>query len=89
MIMNKKRKFTSIALAGALFCGIAGTTFVGCKDYDDDIDHVQQQIDELKGGSIASMDSQIKELKQGQTDLKGLITNIQTEIETLKAGKDA
>ena len=35
------------------------------------------------------MDSQIKELKQGQTDLKGLITNIQTEIETLKAGKDA
>ncbi len=89
MIMNKKRKFTSIALAGALFCGIAGTTLIGCKDYDDDIDHVQQQIDELKGGSIASMDSQIKELKQGQTDLKGLITTIQTEIESLKAGKDA
>lgn len=45
--MNKKRKFISIALAGALFLGIASPTFVACKDYDDDINNLQRQIDEI------------------------------------------
>lgn len=45
--MNKKRKFISIALAGALFLGVASPTFVACKDYDDDINNLQRQIDEI------------------------------------------
>ncbi len=45
--MNKKRKFISIALASALFLGIASPTFVACKDYDDDINNLQRQIDEI------------------------------------------
>lgn len=44
--MNKKRKFISIALAGALFFGVASPTFVAC-NYDDDIDNLQRQIDDI------------------------------------------
>ena len=39
--MNKKRNFAKTALLGVLLCGLAGPTFVGCKDYDDDIDGLQ------------------------------------------------
>ena len=41
-IMNKK--FLSAILFGALMVGSAGT-FTSCKDYDDDIDSLQKQID--------------------------------------------
>ena len=43
--MNKKRNFAKTALLGVLLCGLAGPTFVGCKDYDDDIKDLQEQID--------------------------------------------
>ena len=42
----------------ALLCGIAGPSFVGCKDYDDDIDALQAQIDENKD-AIAALEQQI------------------------------
>ena len=41
-IMNKK--FLSAILFGALMVG-STSTFVSCKDYDDDIDGLQEQID--------------------------------------------
>ena len=41
--MNKK--FLSVILFSALMVGAAGT-FVSCKDYDDDIENLQKQIDE-------------------------------------------
>lgn len=44
--MNKKWKSVSVVLAGLFICGIS-TTFTSCKDYDDDIDQVNQRIDEL------------------------------------------
>ena len=46
--MNKKSNFTRTVLLGALLCGIAGPSFVGCKDYDDDIENLQVQIDANK-----------------------------------------
>ena len=42
--MNKK--FLSAILFGALMVTSTGT-FVSCKDYDDDIDNLQGQIDKL------------------------------------------
>mgnify|MGYP006924819626 CR=1 FL=1 len=42
--MNKK--FLSAILFGALMVSSTGT-FVSCKDYDDDIDNLQGQIDKL------------------------------------------
>ncbi len=56
--MNKKSNFTRTVLLSALLCGIAGPSFVGCKDYDDDIDALQAQIDENKD-AIAALEQQI------------------------------
>lgn len=54
--MNKKLCFTRTVLLGALLYGIAGTTLVGCKDYDDDIAGLQVQIDANKD-AIATLKS--------------------------------
>ena len=47
--MNKK--FLSAILFGALMVSSTGT-FVSCKDYDDDIDNLQGQIDKLYNPQI-------------------------------------
>ena len=44
--MNKK--FLSAILFGALMVSSTGT-FVSCKDYDDDIDNLQEQINKNRG----------------------------------------
>ena len=44
--MNKK--YLSVVLFSALMLGAAGT-FTSCKDYDDDIENLQDQISTLKG----------------------------------------
>ena len=57
--MNKK--FLSAILFGALMVSSTGT-FVSCKDYDDDIDNLQGQIDGVKT-QIEELESKIKEGK--------------------------
>lgn len=52
---------------------------VGCSDYDDDIDGLQTQIDELKTGSIASIESQL-------TSLSTTVGNLQSAQQTLQSG---
>ena len=59
--MNKK--FLSAILFGALMVTSTGT-FVSCKDYDDDIDSLQEQID--KKASLTEMESKIATM---QSDL--------------------
>lgn len=65
-----KRKFISAMLFGALLIAPA-TTFVGCADYDDDIEHLQGQIT----NNATTLDQLTKEK----------IQNVETEIESLKA----
>ena len=62
--MNKK--YLSVVLFGALLAASAGT-FTSCKDYDDDIKGLQEQID-----------------KNGST-----VSDLQTQLATLKAAADA
>lgn len=71
-----KRKFISAMLFGALMVAPA-TTFVGCADYDDDIENLQGQItnnattlDELTKEKIANVENEIKSLKEAQDQLK-------------------
>lgn len=71
-----KRKFISAMLFGALMVAPA-TTFVGCADYDDDIENLQGQItnnattlDELTKEKIANVENEIKSLKDAQDQLK-------------------
>ena len=55
-----KKKFVRVMLFGAL--ALATVTYVGCKDYDDDIDNLQTQIDANKA-SIAELQNFVKEGK--------------------------
>ena len=51
--MNKK--FLSAILFGALMVSSTGT-FVSCKDYDDDIDRIDNTLNDLKS-QIAALES--------------------------------
>ena len=55
-----KKNFVRVMLFGAL--ALATVTYVGCKDYDDDIDNLQTQIDANKA-SIAELQNFVKEGK--------------------------
>ena len=55
-----KRKFVKVMFFGAL--ALSTVTYVGCKDYDDDIDNPQTQIDANKA-SIAELQNFVKEGK--------------------------
>lgn len=46
--MNRKWNYAKKTLFGMLILGLASPSFVGCKDYDDDIDDLQKQITENK-----------------------------------------
>ena len=55
-----KRKFVKVMFFGAM--ALSTVTYVGCKDYDDDIDNLQTQIDANKA-SIAELQNFVKEGK--------------------------
>ena len=55
-----KRKFVKVMFFGAL--ALSTVTYVGCKDYDDDSDNLQTQIDANKA-SIAELQNFVKEGK--------------------------
>ena len=64
--MNKK--LLSALLLGALTVTSTGT-LVSCKDYDDDISHLQDQVDELTS------------LKAAKADVESAIANLKTQLE--------
>ena len=76
--MNKK--FLSAILFGALMVTSTGT-FVSCKDYDEDIDGLQTQVDSNK--------SAIEAVKGLQTQVTALQTALATAQSTADAAKTA
>ena len=69
-----KRKYFSALLMGALTIASV-STFTSCKDYDDDIDNLQNQIKDL-----ASAD----QLQQKVTELQGVIATNSTNIKNVQ-----
>ena len=49
-----KRKFVKVMFFGAL--ALSTVTYVGCKDYDDDVKGLQEQIDNInqKGADVTT-----------------------------------
>ena len=96
--MNKK--FLSAILFGALMVGSAGT-FTSCKDYDDDIDGLQKQIDAtnvtlgelqalIKSGSvITSVNStnDVKMAKMVKTALTVKTAKMAKMVKTVRMAK--
>ena len=77
--MNKKRNFAKMALLSALLCGLASPTFVGCKDYDDDIKDLENKL------NTAIADKADKGVIEGlQTDINNL-KNLQSRVEKLES----
>ena len=81
--MNKK--FLSAILFGALT--VASTsTFVSCKDYDDDIDYLQEQIDQNAttaasdlAAKVAALESQLSTLNAAKESLADQLATAKSE----------
>ena len=76
--MNKK--YLSVILFGALMLGTTGT-FTSCKDYDDDINNLQSQIDKL--ATKEDMEAKLSQMQSAIDDAKA------TAEEALKAAQEA
>ena len=76
--MNKK--FLSVILFSALMVGTAGT-FTSCKDYDDDIKNLQEQLD--KKASLEELAAKVSTLETAVNELKQLPTKLRTRLRKL------
>lgn len=72
------RKLLSLFLVGTVVAG------VGCKDYDDDITSLNNRIDELTTGQIASVEKQMQSLQSAVDRLEGVDSGLKGEIEALQ-----
>lgn len=79
---NIFRTVTALSLA----CGVFA--FTGCTDYEEDINSINNRLDELTTGQIASMDDQIKSLGEAIDEANGLITTLQGDVDALEAAKE-
>ena len=82
--MNKK--FLSAILFGALMVTSTGT-FVSCKDYDDDIENLQGQVDTNKS-AISALESQLSSLNNAGADAKAKAESALAKAEAAKAAGD-
>ena len=83
--MNKK--YLSVILFGALMLGTAGT-FTSCKDYDDDIKHLQEQIDQ-KGTELEDLSTQFNTLNSALDAVKKTAEDAKAAAATAQAAADA
>ena len=70
-----RKKYLSALLFGALLFASAGT-FTSCKDYDDDINNLQGQIDENEASlteKLAAVESSISSLQSAQSTMQAAI----------------
>ena len=72
-----KRKYLSALLMGSLTVASV-STFTSCKDYDDDISNLQEQIDKL--ATADQLKQKVEELQALISSNKSDITSLQTEL---------
>ena len=78
-----RKKYLSALLFGALLFASAGT-FTSCKDYDDDIKNLQEQIDSQKTdleSKVTAMETTINNLQSAQTSLESKIASVESDAE--------
>ena len=84
-----KRKFVKVMFFGALALAVS-TAVTSCKDYDDDVKNLQEQIDKITSASPVSSEelkAAVDKAKSELTELlnkKADITALEKEIQDLK-----
>lgn len=76
---NLFKKLLAVVLVGAML------STVGCNDYDDDIDALNQRIDEIEGSQIKTINDQIASMEGSIMTLQGAIDAVDAALETLEA----
>lgn len=74
-----RKKFVTVMLYGALAL-TTSTSLVGCKDYDDDVKNLQEQIDHITKGNPVSTE----EMK---TAIASAVASLQSQLDAAVAGK--
>ena len=78
-----RKKYLSALLFGALLFASTGT-FTSCKDYDDDIKNLQEQIDSQKTdleSKVTAMETTVSNLQSAQTSLESEIASVKSDAE--------
>ena len=75
-----KRKFVKVMFFGAL--ALSTVTYVGCKDYDDDIKNVQEQIDAInkKGADVTT--------EAMTAAINSAVAGLQTQLDAIASKAD-
>ena len=76
MKKNLFRKFLALFLTGTMLAG------VGCKDYDDDIDKVNDRLDQLETGKLATLEQQIAAINSSIASLETAYKAADAELKT-------
>ena len=81
-----KKHFFNVIAALALVCGVFA--FSGCADYETDINNLNERLDELEAGQIASLEEQLATLGSALDEAKGAIATLEGSVGDLDAAKE-
>ena len=79
-----KRKFVKVMFLGALTLAVS-TTITSCKDYDDDVKNLQEQIDKINSSSPVSIEDMKTAIAAAKTELTAEINKLSTALENKEA----
>lgn len=81
-----RKKFVKVMFFGALSLAV-GTTVTSCKDYDDDVNNLQEQIDKITSNNPVSKEDMQKAVSSAIADLQAKLDEAVAKLEA--ADKDA
>ena len=79
-----KRKFVKVMLFGALTLAVS-TTITSCKDYDDDVKNLQEQIDKINTSNPVSIEDMKTAIAAAKTELATEIDKLSKALENKDA----
>lgn len=83
-----KKKFVKVMLFGVLTLAVS-TTITSCKDYDDDVKNLQEQIDKINSSSPVSIEDMKTAIAAAKTELTTEINKLSAALENKEASIDA